>query len=207
MPKQTFYKLPKEKQERILAAAKREFTKVRFSDASINRMIRDAGIPRGSFYQYFEDKTDIFLFFLEDYKKEILGGFTVCIRAHGGELLSAIVDFLDDFIEEAFKNPREGIRVIVSEPWIFENIWADMLGGESSKEVSRVKQEGRSAVDWSKLDLLDEAEEEVFIHIFGAVIRDSLCEVFHRNEMSLEEAKNLFHERIESLRRHYEKRP
>ena len=53
MPKQTFYKLPQEKQERILAAAKREFTQVRYSDASINQIIRDAGIPRGSFYQYF----------------------------------------------------------------------------------------------------------------------------------------------------------
>ena len=59
MPKQTFYKLPQEKQERILAAAKREFTQVRYSDASINQIIRDAGIPRGSFYQYFDDKVDL----------------------------------------------------------------------------------------------------------------------------------------------------
>ena len=66
MPKQTFYKLPQEKQERILAAAKREFTQVRYSDASINQIVREAGIPRGSFYQYFEDKKDIFLCFLTE---------------------------------------------------------------------------------------------------------------------------------------------
>ena len=60
MPKQTFYKLPQEKQERILAAAKKEFTQVRYNDASINQIVREAGIPRGSFYQYFDDKDDLF---------------------------------------------------------------------------------------------------------------------------------------------------
>ena len=80
MPKQTFYKLPQEKQERILAAAKREFTQVRYSDASINQIIRDAGIPRGSFYQYFEDKKDLFLCFLQDYRAEILRGFSRVVK-------------------------------------------------------------------------------------------------------------------------------
>ncbi|MBR3569954.1 MAG: helix-turn-helix transcriptional regulator, partial [Oscillibacter sp.] len=60
MCKETFLRLPEEKRARIVNAAWDEFAAVPFADASINRVIRAAGIPRGSFYQYFEDKNDLF---------------------------------------------------------------------------------------------------------------------------------------------------
>lgn len=206
MPKQTFYKLPQEKQERILAAAKREFTQVRYSDASINQIIRDAGIPRGSFYQYFEDKKDIFLYFLQGYRAEILQGFSQVVKEMSGDFLKALDLFIDDIIEESYREPGKGFRIILSEPWIFERIWEDMLDRECvDKDVCRVKEENRTAIDWSLLDLKDEAEIDVFIHILGAVIHDSLCDIFLGHEYTFEEAKKLIHERLDSLRRHYEK--
>ncbi len=60
MPKQTFYNLPQLKQDTILKAAIAEFSQYGFDLSSIQRIITVSGIPRGSFYQYFEDKTDIF---------------------------------------------------------------------------------------------------------------------------------------------------
>lgn len=60
MPKQTFFNLPPEKQETILKAAIEEFSQQGFDLSSIQRIITSSGIPRGSFYQYFEDKTDLF---------------------------------------------------------------------------------------------------------------------------------------------------
>ena len=62
MPSDTFFRLPEAKRERLMEAAWDEFTAVRCSDASINKIIRSAGIPRGSFYQYFADKDDLFLY-------------------------------------------------------------------------------------------------------------------------------------------------
>ena len=59
MPSTTFYNLPEEKRERLMAAARAEFLRVPYEDASINRIIREAGIPRGSFYMYFTDKEDL----------------------------------------------------------------------------------------------------------------------------------------------------
>ena len=207
MPKQTFYKLPQEKQERILAAAKREFTQVRYSDASINQIVREAGIPRGSFYQYFEDKKDIFLYFLQDYRAEILRGFSQVVKDMSGDFLKALDAFIDDIMEESYREPGRGFRIILSEPWIFERIWEDMLDRECvDKDVCRVREENRTAIDWSLLDLEDEAEIDVFIHILGAVIHDSLCDIFLGHEYTLEEAEKLIHERLDSLRRHYEKR-
>lgn len=60
MPKETFYNLPEEKRNRICEAAIREFANFDFDLASINRIVTESGISKGSFYQYFEDKLDVY---------------------------------------------------------------------------------------------------------------------------------------------------
>mgnify|MGYP000869313407 FL=1 len=71
MPKTTFYNLSDEKKKRIFDAAVLEFSSRRFSDASINQIVKNAGIPKGSFYQYFADKEDIYLYMVEEISKDI----------------------------------------------------------------------------------------------------------------------------------------
>jgi AcrR family transcriptional regulator len=60
LPTSTFFNLPEVKRERIFAAAVAEFAERPFSQASINSIIKKAGISRGSFYQYFADKADLY---------------------------------------------------------------------------------------------------------------------------------------------------
>ena len=60
MPKQTFLNLPEEKRTIIVNAAVDEFAGYGFESASINRIVANSGISKGSFYQYFEDKADVF---------------------------------------------------------------------------------------------------------------------------------------------------
>jgi len=62
MPKPLFFQLPKEKQEAIRQAAFDEFSSAMFSDASINHIVQVANIARGSFYLYFDDKLDVYLY-------------------------------------------------------------------------------------------------------------------------------------------------
>ncbi|MDP4159989.1 MAG: TetR/AcrR family transcriptional regulator [Bacillota bacterium] len=70
MPKDTFYNLSDEKKKRIFDAAVKEFSTRPFSEASLNKIVKSAGIPWGSFYQYFNDKEDIYLYMLEEIGKE-----------------------------------------------------------------------------------------------------------------------------------------
>ncbi|HZK24709.1 MAG TPA: TetR/AcrR family transcriptional regulator [Oscillospiraceae bacterium] len=72
MPKTTFFNLNKEKQSKIFQAAVQEFSLCSFKEASINQIIKQAGISRGSFYQYFRDKKDIYLYMLTEIGKEKL---------------------------------------------------------------------------------------------------------------------------------------
>lgn len=64
MPKETFFNLPEEKRQRILDLAIEEFAHHDYQTASISRIVAEAGIAKGSFYQYFEDKADLYRYLL-----------------------------------------------------------------------------------------------------------------------------------------------
>lgn len=60
MPRQTFFNLPDEKRQLILDIAIDEFAENDYANVSISRIVARAGIAKGSFYQYFEDKDDLY---------------------------------------------------------------------------------------------------------------------------------------------------
>ena len=66
MCSETFLRLPEEKRQRFLDAAWEEFTRVSFSEASINQIVRRCGIARGSFYQYFRDKEELMEYLMRE---------------------------------------------------------------------------------------------------------------------------------------------
>lgn len=70
MPKQTFLNLPEEKRTSIANAAIEEFAEYGFEASSINRIVANSGISKGSFYQYFEDKMDVFKYLMDVIAKE-----------------------------------------------------------------------------------------------------------------------------------------
>jgi AcrR family transcriptional regulator len=65
MPKQTFLNLAEEKRQSIVNAAIDEFLEYGFEASSINRIVANSGISKGSFYQYFEDKMDVFRYLMD----------------------------------------------------------------------------------------------------------------------------------------------
>lgn len=60
MPKETFFNLPDDKRQMIEEVAIDEFASWGFDNASINRIVEACQIAKGSFYQYFEDKKDLY---------------------------------------------------------------------------------------------------------------------------------------------------
>jgi len=62
LPKETFFNLKEEKQQRILSAALHEIAANGYDKASVTRIVKEAGIATGSFYQYFEDMDDLFVY-------------------------------------------------------------------------------------------------------------------------------------------------
>ena len=71
MPTSTFFHLPPEKQRKLLRSAVREFSQQPYGEVPLSRIIAGAEIPRGSFYQYFADKTDLFVYVLSHYGHQL----------------------------------------------------------------------------------------------------------------------------------------
>lgn len=65
MPTQTFQNLPEAKRQLILDLAIAEFAAHDYREASISRIVARAGIAKGSLYQYFADKRDLYFYLLQ----------------------------------------------------------------------------------------------------------------------------------------------
>jgi AcrR family transcriptional regulator len=72
MPKTTFFNLPQEKRELIEAVAIEEFAENSLQSASVNAIVSNAGIAKGSFYQYFENLEDLYNHILDIVNKRKL---------------------------------------------------------------------------------------------------------------------------------------
>lgn len=111
MPKQTFFNLPTEKQQTLIHAAKKEFSRVPLNEAAIANIVKDADIPRGSFYQYFADKEDAFYYLLEQQMEVHNNHFFTLVKQHNGDLFdSFIAVFRKMFKEFQEKENRDFFR-------------------------------------------------------------------------------------------------
>ncbi len=58
--------MPNDKKNHILDAAKRVYMSAPFKDLTISMVVKEAGIARGSFYQYFESLEDLYRSIFEE---------------------------------------------------------------------------------------------------------------------------------------------
>jgi len=65
MPKPTFLNLPEAKRAAFLEAAIEEFAGRDYESASISHIVAQLGIAKGSVYQYFTDKRDLYLYLID----------------------------------------------------------------------------------------------------------------------------------------------
>jgi AcrR family transcriptional regulator len=108
VPKQTFFNLQQDKRKKLIESAEIEFTRVPLFEASIANIIKMAGISRGSFYQYFEDKDDLYFYLLEAKLNKVKITFIGFLEKHQGDLIEALMEmyfyFLTTLSDEEEKN-------------------------------------------------------------------------------------------------------
>ena len=104
MPTQRFLKLKEEKKQAILEAAVHEFSRVPYSSASINQIIKEADISRGSFYTYFEDKQDLLRWLIYAQAEQHFKNYIERLQKNGGDLWDMLENVFDrgmDLMERA----------------------------------------------------------------------------------------------------------
>lgn len=112
MPSQTFFNLDKEKQEKLISAAKQAFINFDYDNVSINQIIATANIPRGSFYMYFKNKDELFEYIINLEKKHLYDAIKNSFTVNNGDMYNSfkylyekIVDYiLEKNYQTIFKN-------------------------------------------------------------------------------------------------------
>lgn len=109
MPKTTFFNISPQKQAKVIEAALDEFSKYSYAQASVNRVIQQAGIATGSFYQYFQDLDDLYIYIM-----------TYCAQQKLVFIQAAFSDLVDDSFQQKLKALYiGGIKYALSDPRLF----------------------------------------------------------------------------------------
>ena len=118
MCSETFLRLPEEKKNRFLDAAWEEFTNVSYADASINKIVSRARVPRGSFYQYFTDKQELFFYLLRGMLKHFYEEYNRMLDTHQGDIFRTQLQCFDRVVVERRLTPlfSKGLEIMQRNP-------------------------------------------------------------------------------------------
>ena len=172
MPTETFFRLPESKRDRILDAIKEEIARSLYEDFSIGAIIRQCGISRGSFYQYFKNKEDIYLYLMSGYQEQILTHGAQVLRQNGGDFFAALEDTYRFAVRMlCYKDSKAFRHNLFCNMRLLETIWQN---ADYAEESFREIQEFRDAVN---LDLLKLESPEEFRVLFGICMSTGLKEL------------------------------
>ena len=142
MPTTTFTNLPAENQERLLNAASREFASRAYNDASINRIIQEAGVPRGSFYMYFQDKEDLFRYLLQGYMDQLTMVLEEALLREGGDMFEAVLYLYDYIVQHREQRELGGMgamaAIVSRNSGMQKNVLLEMV--DSGAVLSRLRE-------------------------------------------------------------------
>lgn len=112
MPTKLFFSLGKEKQSRITKAAIKEFACNSYINASTNRIVKECGISKGSLFQYFADKEDLYFYILDTVMGEMMYDMASETSALSSDLFQRIAEYSALEISWYISHPDKGRLLI-----------------------------------------------------------------------------------------------
>lgn len=194
MPKDTFYNLSDEKRKKIEKALEKEFSRTTFEKSSISNIIEAADIPRGSFYQYFEDKEDAEKYIVQKYILKENALFKKFLKENDGDIFKIAIKGFDYIISETQKKNKNNLFANILQDMRKNNI--SIFSEEDNKDFKEIKDE----IDTSILNIKDINDEKYIIKIIFLVVRTSAFDVI-RKKATIEEARKELEKQIEILKR------
>ena len=188
MPKETFLNLPKEKKEKITKAILKEFSRENFNKASISNIIEEANIPRGSFYQYFEDKEDALKYIIEDFLNDEKEEIKKLLIQNEGDIFLTTLDLYSYFVDKSYHE---------AEVKLFQNI-INKLRNENVNIYKNIKlkkftdlkdmDKNNCYINTSLLAIENNEDIEYMLRILTCILRAEIIDVMHK-KVSKEERK------------------
>ena len=196
MPKETFLKLSNEKQQKVINSAKKEFARVPIQEVSIKNIVEDAGIARGSFYQYFESKEDLLIYIIKENVEELNNKLKEEIQKKNGNLFEIYISIYDNMVENFVE--RDETKVFKQ---IFENIKS------SDESIFKILKENDKrmeigdyygVIDKTNLRIKNEEEFKIVCRMLDVITRNAVIRNFKKD--AKEENRKEFLKKIDYLK-------
>ncbi|WP_374016718.1 TetR family transcriptional regulator [Paenibacillus thiaminolyticus] len=202
MPKQTFFNLSEDKRRKLVSAMKEEFSRVPLHEASVANIVQTAGIPRGSFYQYFEDKDEAFYFLLEQHTKDNQEKFITSLKKFDGDIFDTFIEMFREMLKFQNKENRNFFRnAFLNMNYKMETTFTQRLNevnvGEHFLEISQL-------INTDKLNITNEQDLFHMMKIMMAITIQNLIHNF-AEELPFEKAMDIYMLELNLLKRGFYK--
>jgi AcrR family transcriptional regulator len=170
MPSETWWNLDESKRLAIIQASIIEFAQANFAQASLSHIVKEVGIAKGSMYQYFADKEELYLYIVQlasdHMMAELQQRIPLAIFATG----------------DIFKILREyfAITVTVAQEYPHESALIQRAFQDSGPQLAKVQAIGASIQRTFVVDLVNTAiankslrndiDPEVFIYLIQTIL-------------------------------------
>ena len=192
MPKATFFNLNKEKRENIEKAIEEEFGRTTFEKASISNIIEKAKIPRGSFYQYFEDKEDAIKYIVQKYMVKEKEKIRKLLIEANGNIFEATIKIFEYMIESVKEKDQFNL---------YRNIMEELKRNNINIFQEEKKQGNIDEItDIEILNIESEEDIKYMLKIISVLARTISIEVIS-GKITKQEGKNNLIQELEILKR------
>ncbi|MGX4685672.1 TetR/AcrR family transcriptional regulator [Vagococcus sp. JNUCC 83] len=211
MPRPTFFRLENEKQIKIIEACEKEFSSVPIHQASIANIVKYADIPRGSFYQYFEDKDDVFYYICDNLVKQPESKFMELFNENNGHLFLTMKEFFDYFIHLVLKSTHSKLLKNIfmymdykRSSEIFDGLDAEkkiekQFRGRKSQRYHQYEELIKN-IDYSYLKISNVKELNILLRLLFYTMHASINEIYRTEQMgkkvSIEKIKREFNMKL-----------
>jgi AcrR family transcriptional regulator len=138
MPKETFFNLDEEKKERIMRAAISEFCVHGFEKGNIGNAAKNAGVSKGSMYQYFENKKELFLYCVQWSSELFIKKYNITTEVPGSS--ANFFDYILESSKALFFQMREERELVIFLQDVFLGKYKNLMS-ESMEYMQKISDE------------------------------------------------------------------
>ena len=201
MPKETFLKLSKEKRQKVINAAKKEFARAPIENVSIKNIVEEADIARGSFYQYFESKEDLLIYILRENSEKLNTKLKDKVKETNGDIFKLYIFLYDSMIEEFTNNPDQELfkQIFINLKSSDENVF-DLVRKTKPQDIIEYYEQ----IDKNNLKIENHEDLVIICDMLNVITRRALIKNFKNK--SKEDCRKMFLKEIEYLKYGIEKK-
>src|SRR5690625_1465403 len=199
MPKQTFFNLSEEKKQVIITVARKEFSRVPLYEASIANIVKDADISRGSFYQYFEDKEDLFFYVLKLDAEARQNKFMSSLQSYQGDIFATMKEMFEFMLIEL---DDDELRNFYQNIFLHLNYKTEktLVNNMAHHEFNKHYEQLKPLIDTTNLNVANEEEVFHIVQIISSVMMQNFVLKFAK-ELSNDEVLHNYETQMELLKR------